>query len=60
MRRLQAYLDTYKLDGWRSSNQEKLKPTAELAKKRADIFHRKLKVRRLFETLNYDQRKLEK
>ena len=48
------------MDGWRSSNQEKLKPLAELAKKREDIFHRKLKVRRLFEKLNYDERKMEK
>ena len=60
MRRSQAYLDTYTMDGWRSSNQEKLKPLAELAKKREDIFHRKLKVRRLFEKLNYDERKMEK
>jgi hypothetical protein len=53
-------LDTYTLDGWRSSNQEKLKPIAELAKKREDIFFRKLKVRELFEKLNYDEKKLEK
>ena len=60
LRRSQAYLDTYTLDGWRSSNQEKLKPIAELAKKREDIFFRKLKVRELFEKLNYDEKKLEK
>ena len=60
LRRSQAYLDTYTLDGWRSSNQEKLKPIAELAKKREDIFFRKLKVRQLFEKLNYDEKKLEK
>ena len=60
LRRSQAYLDTYTLDGWRSSNQEKLKPIAELAKKREDIFFRKLKVRDLFEKLNYDEKKLEK
>ena len=53
-------MDTYTLDGWRSSNQEKLKPIAELAKKREDIFFRKLKVRELFEKLNYDEKKLEK
>ncbi|CAL6288866.1 unnamed protein product [Bathycoccus prasinos] len=60
LRRSQAYLDTYTLDGWRSSNQEKLKPIAELAKKRKDIFFRKLKVRQMFEKLNYDEKKLEK
>jgi len=60
LRRSQAYLDTYTLDGWRSSNQEKLKPIAELAKKREDIFFRKLKVRQLFEKLNYDEKRLEK
>ena len=58
MRRLEVFLDAYKLDGWRSSNKEKLKPKVEILRVREDVFSRKLKVRKLFESgLNYDEKK---
>ena len=59
IRRHQSLLDAYADDGWRGRGRARPKPQGELARAREKIFSAKLKIREMFETLEFDPRERE-
>ena len=55
----QSLLDAYADDGWRGRGRARPKPQGELARAREKIFSAKLKIREMFETLEFDPRERE-
>ena len=47
----QAFIDAYEAEGWRRSNEEKLKPNQEIKKNKHKIVHSKKTIRRILEEI---------